>query len=307
MNLRTKSDLLELAGRYATERRIPAATVIKEILHYEILYALGQSGAAANLTFQGGTALRLCYQGNRYSEDLDFVSGNDFEPEAMEPFSALLQKEIAEAYGLEVAVKAPKQKESSDETVPVSRWSAKIKVPQPDPSIAQAQIINIEVAGVPSYDPDLVSVNANYIHLPAPMQQMIITAESQAEILADKMVALGARPFLKARDIWDIKFLLDRGVAADMEMVAKKIRDYGWAADAFKGQLQEKLHQLSEHDTEVKFGQEMSRFVDAGAANQLKPGSSIVKNFMAKASSLGEQMLGADLDPPPQQRPRMRP
>lgn len=299
MNLRTRNDLLDLAGRYATERRIPATTIIKEILHYEILYALGQSGAAANLTFQGGTALRLCYQGNRYSEDLDFVSSNEFEPEVMEPFSALLQKEIAEAYGLEVTVKTPKQKESSNETVPVARWCAKIKVPQPDPSISQAQIINIEVAGVPSYAPDLVSINANYPHLPAPMQQMLIMSESQTEILADKMMALGARPFLKARDIWDIKFLLDRGVPADMKMVTKKIRDYGWATDDFKEKLHEKIQLLSEVNTEIKFAQEMSRFIDASAANQLKPGSSVVKIFMAKAMHLGNQMLSADLDPPP--------
>lgn len=44
--MRTANDLRALAGKYATERRIPAATVIKEILHYEILFALNQSGAA---------------------------------------------------------------------------------------------------------------------------------------------------------------------------------------------------------------------------------------------------------------------
>lgn len=108
MQLRTRTDLLALAGKYANERKVPANTIVKEILHYEILYALTQSGAAAQLTFQGGTALRLCYQGTRYSEDLDFAAGDAFKPDAMVPFADLLRREIGDAYGLQVDIKAPR-------------------------------------------------------------------------------------------------------------------------------------------------------------------------------------------------------
>ena len=47
----------------------------KELLHYDILFCLKQSGLLDGLVFQGGTSLRLCYGSNRYSEDLDFVGG----------------------------------------------------------------------------------------------------------------------------------------------------------------------------------------------------------------------------------------
>jgi len=86
--MRTAHDLLALSQQYAQQRRVPAAAIIKEILHYEILFALNESGAATKLTFQGGTALRLCYQGSRYSEDLDFAGGADFDPQTMAPFAA---------------------------------------------------------------------------------------------------------------------------------------------------------------------------------------------------------------------------
>ena len=33
----------------------------KELLHYDILFALDSKGFLDNLTFQGGTCLRLCY------------------------------------------------------------------------------------------------------------------------------------------------------------------------------------------------------------------------------------------------------
>lgn len=45
----------------------------KELLHHDILFALDQAGLLEHLTFQGGTALRLCYGAQRFSEDLDFV------------------------------------------------------------------------------------------------------------------------------------------------------------------------------------------------------------------------------------------
>jgi predicted nucleotidyltransferase component of viral defense system len=54
------------------------SVIEKELLHYDILFALEKGGLLDKLTFQGGTSLRLCYGGNRFSEDLDFAGGKDF-------------------------------------------------------------------------------------------------------------------------------------------------------------------------------------------------------------------------------------
>lgn len=54
------------------------AVVEKELLHYDLLFVLDRGGLLDNLTFQGGTALRLCYGSSRLSEDLDFLGGKDF-------------------------------------------------------------------------------------------------------------------------------------------------------------------------------------------------------------------------------------
>ncbi|HET6629122.1 MAG TPA: nucleotidyl transferase AbiEii/AbiGii toxin family protein, partial [Woeseiaceae bacterium] len=43
--------------------------VEKELLHYDILFALDTEGLLDPLTFQGGTSLRLCYGAQRFSED----------------------------------------------------------------------------------------------------------------------------------------------------------------------------------------------------------------------------------------------
>src|SRR5882762_10824558 len=49
--------------------------LVKEAIHLHLLSALSEAGVLQHVVFQGGTALRLCYGGERYSEDLDFVCG----------------------------------------------------------------------------------------------------------------------------------------------------------------------------------------------------------------------------------------
>lgn len=290
---RNRIDLLEFAGRYANERQVPIATVTKEILHYDILYALLQSGAAEQLVFQGGTALRLCYQGTRYSEDLDFVAGSDFDPAVMEPFEALLREAIGNAYGLGVSVQAPRHAREGD-GVHVARWSAKISIPQENPSLPQKQVIHIEVASVPAHDVEFAAVAVNYPHLPAPLRQLILATKTPREILADKMVALGARPYMKARDIWDIKFLTDHQRTPDMRLIAQKLMDYGWTESAFKASLTTRLAELSTPAAADGFLEEMRRFVDRTIAAQLA-NPAIINSFLRRAEAQGRAVLEADL------------
>ena len=49
--------------------------LVKEAIHLHLLSAMSDAGILRHVVFQGGTALRLCYGGDRYSEDLDFVCG----------------------------------------------------------------------------------------------------------------------------------------------------------------------------------------------------------------------------------------
>ncbi|KFZ29357.1 hypothetical protein IDAT_03065 [Pseudidiomarina atlantica] len=51
----------------------------KEILHHDIMAVLVQQGVMSALTFIGGTALRMCYNSSRLSEDLDFNGGHNFK------------------------------------------------------------------------------------------------------------------------------------------------------------------------------------------------------------------------------------
>ncbi|MGP9799056.1 nucleotidyl transferase AbiEii/AbiGii toxin family protein [Halomonas sp. 86] len=46
----------------------------KELLHYDLLYALDKESMLDSLVFQGGTSLRLCYGGSRFSEVQSYLT-----------------------------------------------------------------------------------------------------------------------------------------------------------------------------------------------------------------------------------------
>lgn len=262
---RTRENLLDIAGGYARDRGAPIQTVIKELLHFEILYALTQSPAARGLVFQGGTCLRLCHNGNRYSEDLDFAGGAGFETSQLDGFTEILKHEIGEAYGLTVDV-GHRTGGAEADGLAVHRWQAKIQIPQIDRSLSQRQVINLEVANIPAHRPETMLISATYPHLTTPFRSIAIRAETQVELLADKVKALVTRPFMKSRDIWDIKFLLDRRVRLDVELLSQKLVDYGWTLEAYQAAAEKTMERISTPKASSDFRTEMSRFVDGQVA-----------------------------------------
>jgi predicted nucleotidyltransferase component of viral defense system len=64
-------------------------------------------GLLEGLVFQGGTSLRLCYGGNRFSENLDFAGGVDFTSRKLVDMKECIQDYLAARYSLEVSVKEP--------------------------------------------------------------------------------------------------------------------------------------------------------------------------------------------------------
>jgi predicted nucleotidyltransferase component of viral defense system len=135
--------------------------LMKEATHLHLLSALSEAGVLQHVVFQGGTALRLCYGGERYSEDLDFVCGKrgaylkDIEfdalvDKALEITKRTLQRDF-DIDATKIALKRPTQPElvkGSD--LNVAAWQIVVPV-NPTPKAPKSRI-KIEFANVPSYD-----------------------------------------------------------------------------------------------------------------------------------------------------------
>jgi predicted nucleotidyltransferase component of viral defense system len=249
--------------------------LMKEAIHLHLLSALSEAGVLQHVIFQGGTALRLCYGGERYSEDLDFVCGKagaylkdvEFDAlvdKALETTKRTLQRDF-DIDATQIALKRPAQPElvkGSD--VNVAAWQILVPV-NPTPKTPKSRI-KIEFANVPSYDskPLTVSATPGLVQI----QDVILSAETPNEILADKAVALTARAALKFRDVWDVWFLVNKlGATPDREMVLKKFADYGTTDSAVKANA--RLDELAKDATATAFYAEMKRFLPSARVAQM--------------------------------------
>ena len=235
--------------------------VEKELLHYDILFCLEKAGLLNDLVFQGGTSLRLCRGGSRFSEDLDFAGGVDFSSEKLQPIKACIENYIGERYGLEVTVKEPSTLKKLPEyaELKIEKWQIAV-VTSPEQKHIPKQKIKLEVANIPAYKPEPVALNINYQFLPDSYAQTILVAESLNEVLADKIVSLPATPkYVRYRDIWDLVWLIQQGAQLDIGLVEQKVSDY--RLDNFEDMLTVLLSNLKQIVASSEFKQQMERFL----------------------------------------------
>ena len=249
--------------------------LVKEAIHLHLLSAMSEGGILRHAVFQGGTALRLCYGCERYSEDLDFVCGKagsyftDVEfKELIETALETTKKTLNRDFGIaaeQISLKKPDDPDLVKQTpITVAAWQ--IIVPVEATPRAPKSRIKIEFANVPAYDtkPVPVKVTAGLVQV----QDVILTAETIHEILADKAVALTARETLKYRDVWDVWYLQNLlNATVDREVVEKKFADYGSTETQEKAK--KRVAELSKAATAKAFLTEMKRFLPAKRVNQI--------------------------------------
>ena len=255
------NDLVDIA-MLQPGRMLMRPVVEKEILHYDIFYALDASGLLKDLVFQGGTSLRLCRGSNRFSEDLDFAGGRDFTSQKMNAIKACIEKHLKARYGLLVEVKEPKDMVDSPdyENVRVDKWQISVET-SPERRDLPRQRIKLEIANIPAYTRELIPLRQNYDFLSG-YGQLLVNAESLDEILADKVVAFPASvKNIRYRDIWDIAWLRQQGATLDAALVRHKVEDY--RIDAFAQLLKDAIDRLPVLIDGKPFVDQMTRFIDA--------------------------------------------
>lgn len=231
----------------------------KEILHYDILFCLKEAGILEKLTFQGGTSLRLCYGGSRFSEDLDFAGGKGFNLEIMQHIKKCIEEYLNERYELPVAVEEPEQLIHSDNQIHVHKWQVKITT-NPGRRDLPKQLIKIEIANIDAYSSEPIFLNSNYIFLPDKYRDIFLLVESLDEIMTDKIVAfINTEKYIRYRDIWDLHFILQKGGKHHLTWLHNKIKDYN--ISHFKQKIESMRFRLPEIIEGDIFLREMNRFL----------------------------------------------
>ncbi|MBE8167815.1 MAG: nucleotidyl transferase AbiEii/AbiGii toxin family protein [Shewanella sp.] len=229
----------------------------KELLHHDIMRVLVEQGAMQKLTFIGGTALRLCYNSSRLSEDLDFNAGFDFKPSDFDGLENEIQHFLSRKYEVDVFVNKPSP-ESQGNT---SSWKISIERETGRPDIPR-QKMHIDVCALPSFDVKKRAL-INHYGIDVATEGYLVPVQSLKEIMADKFIALAYRSRrIKPRDVWDLVWLKQQGIQGVKDLTLNKLEAREKSLDDFQIQLQQQTFRLRD-DTEVKadFISEMSRFI----------------------------------------------
>ncbi|MHB1679235.1 MAG: nucleotidyl transferase AbiEii/AbiGii toxin family protein [bacterium] len=242
--------IYNLSKKISIETSVDFKNVSKEILQLNILDILSNySELYKNIAFQGGTALKLCYNLNRYSEDLDFTINKEGKR-----FINKLFDELPSKLKIDEKIEATFNSKGLMDII-------NVKV-IPEERIKSINV-KIEFMEVPSYTKQFRIVENKYSF---GIKDLYIPAESLEEILADKIVALGGRPLLdsmpfKSRDIWDIAWLSNNNIVLNLDLISKKLDDYKISKDIFLNNIYKRLEFTTLEKGSIFFKNEISRFV----------------------------------------------
>lgn len=251
----------------------------KELLHYDILYCLDQAGLLNELVFQGGTSLRLCHGGNRFSEDLDFAGGVDFSSARLAEMKTCIEDYIGKRYGLEVTVKEPASLKQEKEyaELRIDKWQINITT-APGQKDMSKQKIKLEVANVPAYTKEALPLRNNYDFLPDGYEDTLVFTETLDEVMADKLISLPAtQRYIRYRDLWDLVWLQQQKAQINLELIRLKLADYN--IPDYQLMLESRIASLDEIVAGAAFQNEMKRFLPTNVYDRTL-GQDKFKSFM---------------------------
>jgi len=257
-------------GQYNEER---------EILQITILDSIYNSRLGRLLIFHGGTGLRLCYRSDRFSDDLDFrgsLSGKEFN-ELKDIIYSELVKKIA--HRVEIG---------SNEKDNLYQIVTKV---HPKDKSKKLLKVNITISPIKPLTSEFINAYSKYY----PTLSVPVYVESLEEILADKLVAFGLRNFtenapFKARDLWDIYWIIQHNIKLDGNMVFIKLQSYNVTFDQFTILVKNKLDFLCTKKGTHSFKDEIDRFLDNSHKSLILEENS-VKSILKAISSFYNNAL----------------
>lgn len=174
---------------------LPLKRILIEYLQYELLSSIFAQPASKEISFMGGTAVRICYNNNRFSEDLDFDNfGLSFAE-----FQQLLDRVIADMKNKGFAVEF--------RFVEKGAYHCYVKFPdilsEYDLAVAKQEKILIRIDTVRKekiFQPQINIINKLDLYFD-------ILVNPADIILTQKLIAILQRKRAKGRDFHDVSFL----------------------------------------------------------------------------------------------------
>lgn len=232
---------------------------IKEIVQEIVLCGLSRSGFFNKAAFYGGTALRIFYGLDRFSEDLDFslLSHNpDFD---LSKFFTYVENET-KSLGLNFSVISKEKSVDSDIKSAFLKGSTREHILTFYESAVDAALISkndvikikFEVDTTP---PDGATFEIKFRLLPSPYQVRLYDISS---LFAGKIHACLCRNWksrVKGRDFYDYVFFLSIGATVNLEHLKARLIQSGFIDKDFDLSIERLRALLNERFSNIDFDQ----------------------------------------------------
>lgn len=200
---------------------------MKEVMQEIVLCGLSRAGFFNQAAFYGGTALRIFYGLDRFSEDLDFSLMDHRDDIEIKSYFPILEKEVR-SYGLNVKI------EEKEKTTDSHIQSAFLKGNTKEhlllfysdyktfDSVPKNEIVKIKFE-IDANPPQYATFERKYRLQPTPYE---VNIYDEPSLFAGKIHAVIGRTWrnrIKGRDLYDYVFYLSRGTAVNLKHLRERL------------------------------------------------------------------------------------
>lgn len=217
----------QMLSKYDIKNTNDEINALKEIIQEIVLSGLSRGNFFNEAAFYGGTALRIFYNLDRFSEDLDFAlleSNKDFD---ISKYFNYIEKEL-KAYGINLNITTKEKSFDSNITSAFLKGDTLELILRFFPSDEEHKydhiLKNLKIKLEVDINPPMgATYEDKYKLLPSPHQIKLYDKES---LLAGKIHAIlcrGWNNIVKGRDLYDYIFFLASDTKVNIELLKNKL------------------------------------------------------------------------------------
>lgn len=249
----------QMLKSYQVENLYDQKNAMKEIMQEIVLCGLSRAGFFKEAAFYGGTALRIFYGLDRFSEDLDFslmTANPEFDLAAYFP---TLEKEVR-SFGLNVTIQEKKKTKESNILSAFLKGNTKehllLFYPQEQilGGISKNEAVKIKFE-IDVNPPEYATFEHKYRLLPSPYE---VNLYDMPSLFAGKVHAVLCRAWksrIKGRDLYDYVFYLTKGASVNQKHLRERLLQSGYIMPDAPCTLEDIKAMLSERFASIDYAQ----------------------------------------------------
>ena len=217
----------QMLSKYEIKNLNDEINALKEIIQEIVLAGLSRGGFFNEAAFYGGTALRIFYKLDRFSEDLDFALLKPNLEFTLEKYFSYIENEL-QAYGLNLEVSSKSKNITSNITSAFVKGDTLEHILKFFPNDGLNKYSQILKSIKIKFEVDINTPSGAlyenvYKLLPSPHEIKLYTKES---LFAGKIHAILCRNWqtrTKGRDLYDYVFFLANNISVNIDLVKNKL------------------------------------------------------------------------------------